>query len=63
MPEIGYETPDQEKTAKGTAALLREDKTAPSEADKGRPEEPNPIDIPTPVMWWFPLTKSMRLFP
>ncbi|MFD1401414.1 ParB/RepB/Spo0J family partition protein [Robinsoniella peoriensis] len=48
MPEIGGEAPTPEKTVKETAALPHEDRAAPGKADKDRPEEPTPIDIPAP---------------
>lgn len=48
MPEIGGEAPTPEKTVKETVALLHEDGAAPDKADKDRPEEPTPIDIPGP---------------
>ncbi len=62
MLEIGGEAPAPEKTAEETAALPHEDGATPGKADKDRPEEPTPLTFPPPVMWWFLLTKSMRLF-
>ena len=46
MPEIGGEAPTPEKTVKETAALPHENEDVLHEADKDRPEEPIPIDIP-----------------
>lgn len=48
MPEIGGEAPTPEKTAEEPTALPHEDGAAPDKADKDRPEEPTPIDIPAP---------------
>ena len=48
MPEIGDEAPAPEKTAEETAEPFHEDGAAPGKADKDRPEEPTPIDIPAP---------------
>jgi len=48
MPEIGGEAPTPEKTAKETAAPPHENEAVLHEADKYKPEEPTPIDIPAP---------------
>lgn len=48
MPEIDGKAPTPEKTAEETAALPHEDGAVLHEADKDRPEEPTPIDIPAP---------------
>lgn len=48
MPEIGGEAPAPEKTAEETAAFPHENEAVLHEADKDRPEEPTPIDIPAP---------------
>ncbi|TQI66195.1 ParB/RepB/Spo0J family partition protein [Clostridium sp. KNHs216] len=48
MPKIGGEAPTSEKTAEETAALPHEDEAVLLEADKDRPKEPTPIDIPAP---------------
>lgn len=48
LPEIDGKAPNTEKTAEETAALFHENGIVLHEADKDRPEEPTPIDIPAP---------------